>query len=87
MADNDQTSSTLLHVPSFTTETKFKKKKSALLNEPIEVRIHLNYPIKGRCTFLPSTLNPLNCYCIYVVKTEGKFVHPAPGNVHFTHIY
>ena len=69
------------------TETKFKKTKNTLLNEPIEVRIHLNYPIKDRCTFLPLTLNPLNRYYIYAVKTEGKFVHPAPGNVHFTHIY
>jgi len=83
MAVSDQTSSTL-HVPLFITETEFKKTKNTLLNEPIEVRIHLNYPIKDRCIFLPSTLNR---YCIYVVKTEGKFVHPAPSNVHFAHIY
>jgi hypothetical protein len=86
MAVNDQTSSTFLHVPFCITETKFKKTKNTQLNEPIEVRIHLNYPIKDRCAFLLSGLNPLNRYCIYVVKTEGKFVHPAPGEVKFTHM-
>ena len=84
MAVSDQTSSTLLHVPFFVTETEFKETKNTLLNEPIEVRIHLNYPIKDRCILLPSILNR---YCIYVVKTERKFGHPAPGNVHFAHTY
>ena len=87
MAVSDKTSSTLLHVPFFVKETKLSQQKNTLRNEHIEVRIHINYPIKDRCTFLPSTLHLLNRYCICVVKTEGKFVHPAPGNVHFTHIY
>ena len=77
MAVNDQTLSTLLHVPSSFTEAKFQKTKNTLLNEPIEVRIHLNYPIKDRCNFLPSASKHLNRYCIYAVKTSD--IYP-PGS-------
>jgi hypothetical protein len=55
MAVNDQTSSTLLHVPFSLRKQNLRKQKSTLQNEPIEVRIRLNYPIKDRCIFLPST--------------------------------